>query len=132
MKVDMKLFSFMGPTLNKIILIIFASVMFVACAPAGGIRPTMFSIPPSYLSNFPLDTVSPDEMILKSGPPDNVIKINGNDALVYRFGELDGVRSYTFISSNGFVSDVIYNDNGSYNGSTAKQYQSKKIQPQSE
>jgi hypothetical protein len=62
-------------------------------------------------------------MLTKVGPPTDTLEIDGNKALVYHLGKGYGRRSYTYIMENGFVSDVIYNDNGPYNGITARSEQ---------
>ena len=45
-----------------------------ACAAAGGLKPTIFTAPPSYLDSFPLGTITESEMISKAGPPDKMIE----------------------------------------------------------
>ncbi len=110
----------------KLLVGCFLFLLTVACAPAGGIRPTMFSMPPTYLSSFPLNQLTETEMMVKAGPPDDVITYGGKRALVYRFGEMAGKRSFTFLLDEDLIVDVVYNDNGPYNGTTAQQYQSTK------
>lgn len=112
----------MQPTLKLIIVVIF--LLLISCAaPAGGLRPTPGTLVGSYLKNFPLDTVTEAEMIAKVGPPENTLEIEGNKAFIYRLGNGFGKRSYTYIFNNGVVADVRYNDNGPYNGITAREEQ---------
>jgi hypothetical protein len=96
-----------------------------ACAAAGGLKPTIFTAPPSYLDSFPLGTVNESEMISKVGPPDKTIEIGGKKAFVYQLGEGYGVRTFTYTFDGGVVVDVLYNDSGPYNGITAKSRQGK-------
>lgn len=111
--------------MRKIGIVFALALLLTACAGAGGLKPSIFSTPPSYLSSFPLNTVTESEMILKAGPPSRTTEINGNKALVYQMGEGFGERTWTYIIENGVIIDVVYNDHGSANGSTATQYQSK-------
>ena len=105
-------------------LVIAATLLFSACA-AGGLKPSIMTSPPGYLQSFPLGSVTETEMISKAGPPDRTIDIDGKKAFVYQFGELLGVRTFTYMFERGVIADVLYNDNGPYNGSTAKKAQNK-------
>ena len=100
------------------------AILLAACTPAGGIRPTAFNYPPSYLKNFSLNTITEDEMLHKAGPPDREIQISGKRALVYKANQA-GNMTYTYILEKGIVTDVIYNENGVLNGDTAKAEQQK-------
>ena len=93
------------------------------CTAAGGLRPSSFTYPSGYLKSFPLGTVTAEEMLQKVGPPDNTIEVSGKKAFVYQIGS--GRRTYTYVFDGGTVSDVIYNENGILNGSTAKLEQKK-------
>lgn len=104
-------------------LLLAICLMLAACSPAGGLRPTLLTSPTSYLASFPLEKITETELINKIGPPDDIIEIGGTRALVYRMGRDFGVRSYTYLISDGVVVDVLYNDGGSYNGSSATAYQ---------
>ncbi|MFH1984159.1 MAG: hypothetical protein ABIL58_20150 [Pseudomonadota bacterium] len=106
-------------------LMIVCVIFFVSCTAAGGIKPTVYTAPPSYLKTFPLGQITEKEMIMKAGPPNRTIEIDGKKAFVYDLGEVMGARSFTYIFENGVVDDVLYNDMGQYNGITAKQYQGK-------
>lgn len=99
--------------------------MLSACAAAGGLKPTIFTAPPSYLASFPLGTVTEAEMIAKIGPPDKTIEVAGKKAFVYQLGKGYGIRTFTYTFDGGVVVDVLYNDSGPYNGSTAKAAQGK-------
>jgi hypothetical protein len=96
-----------------------------ACAAAGGLKPTIFTAPPSYLDSFPLGTITESEMISKVGPPDKTIEFGGKKAFVYQLGEGYGIRTFTYSFDGGVVTDVLYNDSGPYNGITAKSRQGK-------
>jgi hypothetical protein len=94
-----------------------------ACAAAGGLKPTIYTAPPSYLDTFPLGTVSETEMVSKVGPPDRTTEIGGKKAFVYELGEGYGKRTFTYTFDRNVVIDVLYNDSGPYNGITAKSRQ---------
>ncbi|HUK57467.1 MAG TPA: hypothetical protein VLY20_12510 [Nitrospiria bacterium] len=104
-------------------LAVLVALFLVSCAGAGGLKPSIYTAPPSYLESFPLGSVTETEMTLKSGPPDKIIEIEGKRAVVYQLGEGHGLRTFTYIIEGGVITDVLYNDNGPYNGSTAKQMQ---------
>ena len=106
-------------------LFVIVALILSACAGAGGLKPSIATSPPGYLESFPLGSMTETEMISKSGPPDRTIDIGGKKAFVYQLGEGLGVRTYTYIFEDGVIVDVLYNDNGPYNGSTAKKAQSK-------
>jgi len=95
------------------------------CAAGGGLRPTIFTSPPSYLASFPLGQVSEAQVKSKIGPPDSTTTIDGHKALVYVVGEGYGRRKFTYIIDHGVVADVRYNDSGPYNGITARGQQGK-------
>lgn len=105
--------------------VIVALIILSACAGAGGLKPSIATSPPGYLQSFPLGSVTETEMISKSGPPDRTIDFGGKKAFVYQLGEGLGVRTFTYIFEHGVIADVLYNDNGPYNGSTAKKAQNK-------
>jgi len=106
-------------------LLVIVTLILSGCAGAGGLKPSIATSPPGYLESFPLGSVTETEMISKSGPPDRTIDIGGKKAFVYQMGEGLGVRTYTYIFERDVIADVLYNDNGPYNGSTAKKAQSK-------
>lgn len=112
-----------GNGMRSIFFLLIATLF--GCAAAGGLKPTIFTAPPSYLDTFPLGTVSETELISKVGPPDKTIEIGGRRALAYQLGEGYGIRTYTYIFEGDVVVDVLYNDSGPYNGITAKGRQGK-------
>ncbi len=101
--------------------IIIITIFLYGCV--GGLKPSILTMPPSYLSSFPLNTITEEEMMFKSGPPDKNIKIGDKKAMVYQMGEHLGKRTYTYILDNDLIIDVLYNDDGPYNGSTARKIQ---------
>lgn len=92
---------------------------------SGFSKPTIFTIPPSYLDSFPLGSVTKDELISNLGVPDKSSELDGKTYLAYELGEGYGKRQYVFEISNGIVTDVRYHDQGPYNGSSAKKRQNK-------
>ena len=106
-------------------VVIICALLLSACAAAGGLKPTIFTAPHGYLASFPLGTVTETEMIAKVGPPDKTIEVAGKKAFVYQLGEGYGIRTFTYTFDGGVVVDVLYNDSGPYNGSTAKAAQRK-------
>lgn len=102
----------------KRVMLVLMMLALAGCTPAGGIRPSAYTYPTGYLQTFPLGAVTAEEMLQKVGPPDNTVEIAGRKAFVYQIGS--GRRTYTYVFDGGTVSDVIYNENGILNGTTAK------------
>ena len=98
--------------------LIATALWLTACA-AGGLKPTLTTSPPSYLRSFPLASLTEFDLVAQAGPPNSTLEIAGKKAFVYRLGEDFGARTFTYTFDNGVVTDVIYNDNGPYNGSRA-------------
>jgi len=104
-------------------LILTALLLLSACT-AGGLRPTLFTIPPSYLKSFPLGSITEDDLLVRIGPPENRITgPRGLTSIVYSVGSEYGRKTFTYVMKDGFVADVIYNDNGPYNGTRASKTQ---------
>ena len=101
-----------------------AALLLAGCVVAGGIRPNITTDPIYYLKNFKLG-ISEDELIRLGGLPDGETTLSGTRAVYYRMGNYVGVKTYTYLIENGRVSDVIYNDNGPYNGTSARKAQGK-------
>jgi hypothetical protein len=93
---------------------------------AAGLKPSVMTMPPKYLSSFPLGTLSESDMLSKVGPPDRTLEIDGKKVFVYQLGQGYGLRTFTYTFDGGVVVDVLYNDSGPYNGMTAKQKQADK------
>lgn len=108
----------------KLALVVIASVLLVACTATTGSRPNRYNYPPSYLQSFPLN-ISESDAVAKLGPPDQIIESNGRKMLVYK-PNLKASMSYSVIIINDMVDDIIYNESGSLNGSSAKALQSGK------
>jgi hypothetical protein len=109
--------------MRTLILIVGAAIVSACASPAGGLKPSVVTVPTGYLENFPLGLVTENEMISESGPPDRTADIGGKKAYVYELGEGYGKRTYTYIVDNGVIADVLYNDQGPYNGITARSRQ---------
>lgn len=109
----------------KRILATVAAVLLTACAaPGGGLKASIFTIPPTYLMEFPLDSITEAQLLEQVGPPDRTVEAAGKRLMVHQMGQGFGVRTYSYQITNGIVTDVIYNDQGPYNGSTARGIQS--------
>ena len=99
-------------------LVLISFFLLTACA-AGGLRPSIMTSPTGYLQHFPVGQVTEAQMIQKAGPPTRYAEIQGHRAMVYEVGRGYGLRTFTYILDDGKVADVLYNDNGPYNGLTA-------------
>lgn len=91
------------------------------------LKPTVFTVPTSYIDSFPLGTVSEAAVIEKFGPPSREIEIDGKKAFAYELGEKNSFlhRTFTYTFVDGVVVDVLYNDSGPYNGISAQKRQRK-------
>ena len=100
----------------KLLVFIMIALLF-GCA--SGIQ--LSAISPMGLKTFPLDTATKDIVFKANGPPKRTFKLpNGNEAWVYEFLRDFGQKTYTVEFLNGKVIDVLYNDRGPYNGTTAR------------
>ncbi len=72
-------------------------IFLFSCTPAGGLKPSIYTNPISYLENFPLNKVTESEMIKKSGPPNRTAELDGKKMLVYELGEGYGERTFSYI-----------------------------------
>ena len=90
-------------------------------------KPSLFTYPPNYLRTFPLDQFSETDLLIKIGPPLRNIEIGGGRAFVYKIAKsvTQVERTFTYIFKDGFVHDIIYNDDGPYNGMSARKLQGK-------
>ena len=91
----------------------------------GYYKPTIFSNPLSLLDSFPLGKVTKENLINNLGVPDKTSVLEGKTYYSYGFGEGGGKRQYVYELTDDIVTDVRYHDQGPYNGSSAKQRQSK-------
>ena len=88
-------------------------------------KPTIMTNPLSYLDRFPLGKVTKESLINNLGIPDKTSDLEGKTYYSYELGEGYGKRQYVYELTDGIVTDVRYHDQGPYNGSSAKQRQSK-------
>jgi hypothetical protein len=96
------------------------SALIVGCAAAGGpFTFTLLTSPPNYLAKVPLGA-SPEEVMRDLGPPKTRTEVGGKDVWSYEYGEGYGLRHLSFEFVDGKLYDVRYNDQGPYNGSTAR------------
>lgn len=95
------------------------------CGGGGALRPSAYTIPPSYLDSFPLG-VSRDELLAQLGPPTTELKVEGSTFWTYNVGGAAEKR-YTYELVEGKVVDVRYFDNGvgTYSGSSARTRQAR-------
>lgn len=118
-------------TAKKAILFIVLSMFLVGnSAMAKNVKiskPTVFSIPTSYLAHFPLGVVTKNELIDNLGIPDKTTQFEDRVCLAYEVGDKNsaGAREYMFTLMNNIVVDVRYNDQGPYNGIHAQEIQNK-------
>ena len=111
----------------RALVVLLATAILSACAVGGGgLKPTIMTSPTNYLDTFPVGKVTEAEIVAQVGPPDRTTEIGGKKALVYELGEGYGKRTYSYIIDKGMVVDVLYNDQGPYNSSTATARQTRR------
>lgn len=100
--------------------------MMIAAGCATGIQFSSGS--PMGLQTFPFDTATKQAVLEANGPPQSTLLMpSGNEGWVYQFGEDFGRKTYTVeFTPEGKVVDVLYNDRGPYNGTTARKLQALK------
>ena len=106
-------------------LVLCVLALSLAACVAGGLKPSVWTYPPGYLEGFPLDSVTEAQLFRDVGPPDQEITMTGMRGYVYRLGQHTQARSYTYLMRDGVVYDVVYHENGPYNGRTAREAQRK-------
>lgn len=107
-------------------LMIFLLTVGCASVSKDGIsKPTIYTSPISYLENFPLNSISEEKLINHLGLPDKSTQLNDKSYYSYEVGKGYGERQYIYEVNNGIVTNVRYNDQGMYNGSSAKEIQNK-------
>lgn len=92
-------------------------------SPNGVYRPTLSTSARSYLKKFPLNRVSPDEIVQYVGTPDKTANVAGSDYLTYNIEPKSGsgVIEYTFIVKDGVVVNVTYLNSGNFFGVTQRE-----------
>ncbi|MEW9571537.1 hypothetical protein ABQJ54_07225 [Rhodanobacter sp. Si-c] len=92
-------------------------------SPNGVYRPTLATNARSYLKKFPLNRVSPDEIVQYVGTPDKTASIAGSDYLTYNIEPKkgNGIIEYTFIVKGGVVVNVTYLNSGNFFGVTQRE-----------
>jgi len=86
-------------------------------------KPTIFTIPPRYLDSFPLGTITEENLIDNLGIPSDSYKLNEKTYLSYEIAKSG--RKFVYVLFDGVVTDVVYHDQGPYNGASAKERQNK-------
>lgn len=86
-------------------------------------RPTLATSARSYLKKFPLNRVTPDEIVQYVGTPDKTANVAGSDYLTYNIEPKkgNGVIEYTFIVKGGVVVNVTYLNSGNFFGVTQRE-----------
>lgn len=111
---------------NTLLFIVILAASLSACATpsnSGVSKPTLFTGPLSYLSSFPLNRVSKNELVTNLGVPNNVQKLDDKEYLSYELGAGYGLKQYVYEITGDIITDVRYHDQGPYNGQSAKQRQ---------
>jgi outer membrane protein assembly factor BamE (lipoprotein component of BamABCDE complex) len=105
-----------------------AIALLLGCATqqSGGLgKPSVFSSPVIYMETVGLDIYTREDVLRVLGNPHNVAILGGREYWAYVMGEGYGERTYTYIFRGKRFVDVRYNDNGPYNGITARKSQIK-------
>jgi len=92
-------------------------------SPNGVYRPTLATSAKSYLKKFPLNRVTPDEIVQYVGAPDKTANIAGSDYLTYNIEPKkgSGIIEYTFVVKGGVVVNVTYLNSGNFFGVTQRE-----------
>lgn len=113
-------------TFSRIVSLLFVATLLSGCASqqAGGLgKPTIYTSPPKYLETVGLNEFTKDEVLAEVGVPDKKQTLRGQDHWSYELGESAGERTYTYIFEDDELVNVRYNDQGPYNGTTAREAQ---------
>ena len=105
-------------------LALVAALELTGCAAqsAGGLgKPNIFSSPVTYMQTVGLDIYTREEVLSVLGNPHNVTIVGDKEYWAYMMGESYGERTYTYIFKDKYLINVRYNDNGPYNGISARQ-----------
>ena len=116
--------------MKNIYLAIYLSALCSFCIAGEFKKITIFTSPTSYLLNFPLDEITEDQVIDKLGVPNDAVDLGSRVMWSYESGKGYGLKKYTFTFKGGVVVDVLYNDQGAYNGSKASAMQAEVIESQ--
>ena len=88
----------------------------------GVYRPTLSTMPKSYLKKFRLDVATMDEVVQYVGVPDKTMRLGGSEFLTYNIGpNKGGVIEYTFEVKDGVVVNVTYLNSGNFFGVTQRE-----------
>ena len=113
----------MGFRVQCVLAVLFVLAGCAATGPNGTPVPSVVTNPASYLEDFPLNSVTKDDLIEDVGMPDKSMESGGQTYLSYEIGEGWGEREYIYVIEDGVVTNIRYNDQGPYNGSSAKRLQ---------
>jgi hypothetical protein len=84
---------------------------------------SLFTSPPNFLREFPIGEATQADVLASLGVPDESADLSGQTMWSYEYGTGYGRRKFTFVIVDEVVVDVVYNDQGRYNGMSAKQAQ---------
>ena len=95
-------------------------VSLFGCTANGGV--SVATDPRSFLSSYPIGE-DQAAVLSRMGGPDSQTQAQDFDVWTYKIGEGYGLRRWNFFFRDGLVFDVQYNDQGPYNGLTARKLQ---------
>lgn len=109
------------------LIILALSTVIVGCAnptgPSGVYRPTLSTIPKSYVSSFPVNRATEQEVIQYVGNPDKMTESNGTKYATINIAPAgsNGVIEYTYEIQKGVVTKVTYLNSGNFFGVTQRE-----------
>lgn len=113
----------------RVLLTAFALLLGLGIANAADITFSGWTNPKTYLSEFPLNQVTQQELLKQLGVPARTVSFGGAEYWSYPLVPIaDSTRSFTFEIRDGKVTDVQYNNkfvSDQHDGMTAKTAQKK-------
>ena len=112
--------------MKAIVFVLIFFLMGCASQSQGGLgKPSIFSSPVSYMETIGLGVYTREDVMRVLGNPHNVTDMGDKEYWGYFMGQDYGERTYTYIFQGDLLVNVRYNDNGPYNGLTARKSQNK-------
>ncbi len=111
---------------NQLLILALCSIV-IGCAnstgPSGVFRPTLSTIPKSYVSSFPVNRATEQEVIQYVGNPDKMTESNGTKYATINIAPAgsNGVIEYTYEIKKGIVTKVTYLNSGNFFGVTQRE-----------
>lgn len=92
-------------------------------SPSGVYRPTLSTIPKSYVATFPVNRATEQEVIQYVGNPDKTTESNGTKYATINIAPAgsNGVIEYTYEIQRGIVTKVTYLNSGNFFGVTQRE-----------